>query len=82
VKVAGCEAQSAMMEYKDFIEINLKDDDDQGIADANYLVFLSSGEVRKGQLDGNGYKKIENVAPGKWSVKFPDHSSLEETENQ
>lgn len=65
-------ARSPLLEYKDYIELYLKDAEDQPIANARYRVFLSSGEVREGQLDSNGYKKIEKVPPGKWSVQFPD----------
>jgi len=78
VRVAGCEAQSDLLEYRDFIEVYLKNDEEDAIADAEYLVFLSNGEVRSGQLDGDGYAKIEQVPPGPWSVEFPDHGSLEE----
>jgi len=78
VWVAGCEAQSDLLEYRDFIEVYLKNDDEDAIADAEYLVFLSNGEVRSGQLDGDGYAKIEQVPPGPWSVEFPNHGSLEE----
>lgn len=78
VKIENCQSRSALLEYKDFVELYLKDADEQPIANASYLVFLSNGEVREGQLDSNGYKKIENVPPGKWSVEFPDYSLPEE----
>ena len=78
VRVMGCEAQSPMLQYRDFVELYLKNDDEEAIGDAQYRVFLSNGEVRTGQLDGNGYAKIENVPPGRWSAEFPEHGSLEE----
>ena len=67
-----------MLEYRDFVELYLKNDDEEAIGNAQYRVFLSNGEVRSGQLDGNGYAKIENVPPGRWRAEFPEHSSLEE----
>lgn len=73
LSVAGCQARSSILEYKDFVELDLKDTDDQPLGKARYRVFLSSGEVREGQLDSNGYKKIENVPPGKWGVEFQDY---------
>ncbi len=79
VRVDGCEARSNILEYADFIELNLRDDNDEPVANANYRVFLSSGEVREGQLDGNGYVKLENVPAGPWNVEFPDYGGLEET---
>ncbi len=78
VKIGDCQARSPILGYKDFVELTLKDAEDQPIANARYRVFLSNGEVREGQLDSNGYKKIEKVPPGKWSVVFPDHGLPDE----
>ncbi|HWR84085.1 MAG TPA: PAAR domain-containing protein [Candidatus Deferrimicrobium sp.] len=79
VAIDNQQARSPILGYKDYVELYLKDGDDQPIANARYRVFLSSGEVREGQLDGNGYKKIEKVPPGKWSVQFPDHAAPDES---
>lgn len=62
--------RSKILDYKDFIELWLKDADDNPVPNAKFRVFLSSGEVREGQLDSNGYKKIEKVPPGKWRAEF------------
>jgi uncharacterized Zn-binding protein involved in type VI secretion len=78
VTVGTCSARSPILEYKDFIELSLCDDDDQPAANALFRVFLSNGEVREGSLDGNGYKKVENVPPGKWRVEFPDYGTVDE----
>lgn len=79
VRVDGCEARSNILEYADFIELNLRDDNDEPVANAAYRVFLSSGEIREGQLDGNGYAKLENVPAGPWNVEFPEYGGLEES---
>jgi uncharacterized Zn-binding protein involved in type VI secretion len=79
VRIDGCEARSSILEYTDFIELNLRDDNDEPVANAGYRVFLSSGEVREGQLDGNGYARLENVPAGPWSVEFPEYGGLEES---
>jgi len=78
VRADTCMARSPILEYKDFIELSLLDDDGQPTADARFMVFLSNGEVREGTLDGNGYKKVENVPPGKWHVEFPDYGTVDE----
>jgi len=69
-------ARSGLLDYKDWIEIELKDEEDNPIADEEYIVYLSNGEVRKGKLDGNGYKKEEKVPPGNSQVKFPNLTEI------
>ncbi len=78
VKAGGLQARSSILEYKDFIEVRLKDHQGQAAADAPYRAFLPNGEVKRGNLDSDGYKKIENVPPGRWRVEFPDHGISEE----
>jgi len=70
-RISGAAQRSKFLDYRDYVELWLKDGDDNPAANAKYRVFLSSGEVREGQLDSNGYKKIEKVPPGKWSAEFP-----------
>lgn len=72
VKVDGGKARSGILEFKDYVEFTLKDDEGHPVADAPYRLFFGNGEVREGQLDGDGFKKEENIPPGKWSVEFPD----------
>ena len=60
------------MKYKDYIEIELKDRNGDPVADEPYLLYLSNGEVREGTLDQQGYKKEENLPPGKCFVRFPN----------
>lgn len=71
VKVETCKARSDLLEYKDWIEIELLDKDDKGIANEEYILYLPDGTVRKGKLDGNGYKKEGNISPGICKVVFP-----------
>jgi uncharacterized Zn-binding protein involved in type VI secretion len=68
--VSGIAQRSGLLSYKDYVELWLKDADDNPVANAKFRVFLSSGEVREGQLDSNGYKKLEKVPPGKWRAEF------------
>lgn len=65
-------ARSGLLGYKDYIEIELRDENNKPIANQDYILYLSNGEVRKGKLDGNGYKKEEKIPPGKFDIKFPN----------
>jgi uncharacterized Zn-binding protein involved in type VI secretion len=72
VHVRDDKARSGQLRYQDFVEIELKDQDDNPIPKESYILHLSNGEVRRGELDQNGYKKEEKIPPGKWSVEFPE----------
>jgi uncharacterized Zn-binding protein involved in type VI secretion len=82
VTIDDCRARSPILGYKDFVELQLEDSSGSSIANARYRVFLSDGEVREGQLDGNGYKKIEDVPTGKWGVEFPDYPYYDEDSDE
>ncbi len=72
VHVQGDRARSGQLKYQDYIEIELKDQDDNPIADEAYVLRLPNGEVRKGKLDKNGYKKEDKLPPGKYDIEFPE----------
>ncbi len=63
--------RSGVLTYRDYIEIQLNDEDDQPIGNAKYQVTLSTGEIRVGALDGNGFARLENIPPGKCKINFP-----------
>jgi len=69
--VEETKARSDLLEYEDWIEIELRDEDGQPIANEEYVLFLASGEVRKGKLDQKGYKKEEKIPPQGCHIKFP-----------
>jgi uncharacterized Zn-binding protein involved in type VI secretion len=75
-------AKSPLLYYDDFIELNLVDTDNKPVKNEDYIIYLPNGEVRKGKLDGNGYKKEEKIPPGLCNVIFPNYKvgkSNEET---
>jgi uncharacterized Zn-binding protein involved in type VI secretion len=79
VEVQDCTTTSGMLFFKDWLEIDLKDAQDQPMANQEYRLVLPSGEVRKGALDRNGHARIEDVPPGRARVeiaRFP-HAQLE-----
>jgi hypothetical protein len=65
-------AHSGILEYKDFIELKLRDVDDKPIGGAEYYLYCPNGEVKKGELDSNGFKRIEKTVPGRYRVRYPD----------
>ncbi len=71
VLVEHCKSRSGLLSVKDYIEIELRDAEDNPVAEQEYILYLSNGEVREGKLDKNGYAKEEKIPPGKCHVKFP-----------
>ena len=72
VIVERSRARSDLLEYKDFIEIEVVDSDGNPMADKEYVLYLPNGTVRTGTLDGSGCLREENVPPGFCSIRFPD----------
>ena len=72
VFIGQCRTRSGMLYNEDIIEIELKDDQGNAKANEEYILFLPNGKVEQGKLDGNGYKKIEKIPAGNYSIKFPN----------
>jgi uncharacterized Zn-binding protein involved in type VI secretion len=72
VHVQTSKVRSGFLEYKDWIEIELKDDKGKPVPNEEYILTLCSGEIRKGTLDGNGYKREEKIPLGGCTVRFPN----------
>jgi len=68
VKAEDHSARSGLLRFKDYIELEIKDESGKPAGGAGYKLFLSSGEIREGQLDSSGYVKEENIPPGKIEV--------------
>lgn len=79
VFVGRCRARSGLLNYQDWLEIRLMDENGEGVADAEYIVYLSNGEVRRGTLDGDGYRREERVPPCAWDIAFPNTPRVSET---
>jgi hypothetical protein len=54
-----------------WIEIELLDEDDRGVAREPYWVRLPDGQVREGRLDENGFVRIDAIPCGTCTVRFP-----------
>jgi uncharacterized Zn-binding protein involved in type VI secretion len=77
IEAAGVQGRSGLLEIKDYIEIELKDINDKPIADEDYVLTLPNGDIRKGKLDGSGYKREENIPPGRCLIRFPNLQEVE-----
>lgn len=69
-KTSTLSQRSELLEYKDDIEFKLKDKDGNAIPDKKYRLILPSGEVKENKLDGSGYAKATDVAPGKLKISI------------
>jgi len=76
VKLENCQARSGLLRYKDCVEIELRDEKDEPVAEAEYKMYLRDGSVRSGKLDKNGKAKEEKVPPGRSHVAFSDNSKV------
>lgn len=70
VVIENTKTRSGLLGYKDWLEIELKDEEDNPLANAEYVLYLPNGVVKKEKLDSNGYKKIEKIPPGPCNIKF------------
>lgn len=73
----GREQESGILEFKDYIEIELEDLDGEPLPNERYIVTLPDGAEKEGNLDENGYAKVENVPPGAYKIQFPDLGPIE-----
>jgi len=71
----GEKQESDLLEFKDWIEIELLDQFGEPVAEAEYAVLLADGSEVEGKLDSEGFARIEDVVPGPYSVQFPDHEA-------
>jgi hypothetical protein len=71
----GEKQESGLLEFKDWIEIELLDQFGEPVAEAEYAVLLADGSEVEGKLDSEGFARIEDVVPGPYSVQFPDHEA-------
>jgi uncharacterized Zn-binding protein involved in type VI secretion len=72
VIVVNALARSGILEFRDYVEVGLKDAEGNGVADAAFRLIFGNGQIVEDTLDSNGYKKVENIPPGEWSVEFPE----------
>jgi hypothetical protein len=55
-----------------WIEVELLDQNGNPVPGECYWIQLHTGEIRQGELDHNGWARVEGISPGTCVVKFPD----------
>jgi uncharacterized protein (DUF2345 family) len=66
------QSEEEKQEKTDWIEIELLDEEGNGVAGEKYEIELPDGSLAKGTLDGNGFARVEGVKPGECKVSFPE----------
>lgn len=77
VIIAGVSADSGLLEFKDWIEISLIDDEGNPMVDEIYILHFPDGTQKKGSLDREGKAKIEDLPPGLIKIEYPDQEIIE-----
>ena len=72
----GIEQESGLLEFKDWIEIELQDEHGNIVGNKEYILHLSDGSERRGQLDDNGFVREQNVPPGRIEIEFTDIANI------
>jgi len=68
----GVKQESGLLEFKDWIKIELINEQGEAVANEDYTLRLADGQERHGTLDNNGCSIEENIPPGKVIIKFPN----------
>jgi hypothetical protein len=68
----GEDAESGLLTFKDYLEIELTNPKGDPVANEDYKVTLPDGSTRQGKLDEAGRAIEKNVPPGKCIIEFPN----------
>jgi hypothetical protein len=68
----GRDQESGLLTFRDWIEIELTDENGNAMGGQAYVIHLPDGGERRGTLDNNGFAKEENISPGTVTIDFPD----------
>lgn len=68
----GKKQESGLLKFKDWVRIELRDQDGKPVPNEKYNLILADGTQKDGKLNGDGFAKIEDVPPGEYYVIFPD----------
>ncbi len=67
----GEEQESGLLEYKSWIGFYYKDSEGNPVPDEKYEIKLADGTTKTGNMDSNGYAKVNDIPPGKIEITFP-----------
>ncbi|MEW6051212.1 MAG: hypothetical protein AB1644_09165 [Candidatus Zixiibacteriota bacterium] len=74
----GKKQESGLLEFKDFLEIRLVDKDGKPKKDEPFTVTLPDGTTKDGQLDARGYARLDDVPPGRCTIKFKNVKGVQQ----
>jgi hypothetical protein len=60
----GRRQESGLLEFKDWIEIDWKDDSGRPVTGKDIIVYLPDGSERRATLDENGRVRLDDIPPG------------------
>jgi hypothetical protein len=72
VKVGGIYADSANLEFKDWIEFELIGMSGFPMKNVEYELKLADGTTKSGKTDEDGKILIKDVSPGRYTIEFPE----------
>lgn len=67
----GIGQESGLLMFKDWLEIDAKDDKEISLENEDYEIELPDGTKVSGKTDSEGNIKLENIPPGKFTITFP-----------
>ena len=70
VQAGGQKQRSGLLQYKDWIELKIKDAEGKSLANKKFKLYFPNGEIREGTLDSNGYAKVGKIPPGKFKISI------------
>ncbi len=72
----GDKQESGLLQFKDWIEVELQDEDGNRLANEPFELHLPDGTTQKGTLDEKGFARVESVPPGPVEVVFENYPSI------
>lgn len=82
IVIGKVKTRSGLLVLKDWIEVVLKDELGDAIPDQKYIIYLPDGKIVNGELDSNGYMRVENICTGSIKIKFPELPNSYEEQNE
>lgn len=71
VRVASAVGRSDFLRLRDWLEIELHDEEGEAMAGEPYVVYLPDGSLREGELDDHGQARLEGLSVRTGRVEFP-----------
>lgn len=69
VRVGEIAAESGLLEFKDWVELTVKNAKHEPMANRNFTITFADGRKQNGSLDADGHAKIDSVPPGPYVIE-------------